>query len=101
MTPKWNPRVLFRSPAHSSGVADALAEDRLERVPAPSRLLHRNGGSPLEMVFAVLANAFNIALTGDSSRSVIPYVAWLRRRSRQSSWPLLTRRAGWIHAVPS
>ena len=40
--------------------ADALARDRLPECPEASRLLHCNGGSPLEQVFAVLTNVLRV-----------------------------------------
>ena len=71
--------------------ADALAEDRLERVPAPSRLLHLNGGSPLEMVFAVLTNVLNIDAQGrplntaEAWRRAVEMACWLLDRSQPAT----------------
>ena len=64
--------------------ADALAEDRLEGVPVPSRLLHLNGGSPLEMVFAVLTNVLDIDAQGLPRNTA---QAW-HRAAEMVSWLL-------------
>ena len=59
--PRWMETVI--------SFAGALAEDRLEGVPEPSRLLYYNGGSPLEMVFAVFTNLLEVDLHGQPLRT--------------------------------
>ena len=58
--PRWMETVI--------SFADALAEDRLEGVPEPSRLIYCGGGSPLERVFAVFTNLLEVDPHGQPLR---------------------------------
>ena len=85
------PRLRLDTPGWMAVVvwfADALARDSLEPVPSPSRLLHLNGGSPLEMVFAVLTTVLDIDAQG---RPLNTAQAW-RRAAEMAHW-LLDRAA--------
>lgn len=74
--PKWMSTVVR--------FADALATDTLHGVDHASRLLHCNGGSPIEMVFAVLTNVLIINGRGEPQNED---VAW-RRASEMAMWLL-------------